>query len=217
MRITINDKKLSNYFRDKAAENNQIPYLPKISEETGISTATISRFAKRKGYYNFSEMRAKFNKSIEHNEFTDQGLGKFLKHIKKHTLYLISSKSTRILSLHIKLRLELIGINAVILKNDITLSAQFDLIQKGDRVMFFSISGDTNSFHKWTKTKKINETIFISTKKSTAENDHTNYIILKEYKPVTYSKLDVSESVKNIFLWLDQIINIFQIENARKY
>jgi len=61
MRLTENDKTLSKYFAEKINKSETIPFMTEIQKDTGVSIATISRYAKRKGYYNFSELRAKIN------------------------------------------------------------------------------------------------------------------------------------------------------------
>ena len=211
MRRTKNDEVLSNYINKRAEEGLDVPFMTKISKDTGVSVATVSRFAIRKGYYNFAQMRAKFNTHNFNNDFDDRGLLTFLKN-KTGKLYIVSSKTTKILPLHLQNRLSLMGINSTILENGVNLEEGYAKIKKGDRVIFFSVSGETLSFHKWVDTKKENFVAFISTKQTKAKSNLTNFITLSEYIPVSNSKLDKSKTISQMFNWLDKIINIYQID-----
>ncbi len=66
-------------------EQIEIPYMTKITKDTGVSISTISRFAQRSGFYNFAEMRAKFNVKLGDSAeiFNNGGLSNFIKKAKR--------------------------------------------------------------------------------------------------------------------------------------
>ena len=211
MRKTKNDETLSNYINKKIEDDLDIPYMTKISKDTGVSVATISRFAIRKGYYNFAQMRAKFNTENFNNDYNDRGLITFLKN-KTSKVYIVSSRSTKVLAFHLEQRLTIIGLDATLINNDANLEDGFKDVQKDDRIIFFSISGETLSFHKWVNTKKTNLAVLVSTKNTKAKSNYTNFITLKEYVPTSNSKLDISKTINQMFNWLDKTIDIYQTD-----
>ena len=215
MRRTKNDEILSTYINKKIEDGIDVPYMTKISKDTGVSVATISRFAQRKGYYNFAQMRAKFNTDNFNKEYEDRGLLTFLKN-KTNKIFIVSSKSTKVLAFHSQQRLSSIGLEAIIIENNVNLEEGFRDIQKDDRILFFSISGETLSFHKWVDTKKTNLAVLVSTKNTKAKSNYTNFITLEEYKPVSKSKLDICKTINQMFNWLDKTIDIYQTNLLNK-
>ncbi|NQZ66015.1 MAG: hypothetical protein HRT99_02210 [Mycoplasmatales bacterium] len=201
-----NDIKLSKYFLKKSRNNEQIPFMTIISKELGISNATVSRYAKKKGYYNFGEMRAKFNRTLDigYESFDDKNLEKFLRYKR---IVIDSSISTHVIRDFLIGRLSFLpsyiekGINVEEKYNNETLT------------VFITITGESNKIKTLLENLK-NPILIITTNKIKylCDKENITQIELNNFKPVLINNYDINNSIINIMKWLNDVINIYQLK-----
>lgn len=218
-RNTSNSEILSEYFLNKSINKEQIPTLRIISDETGIDVSVISRYAKRKGFYNFPELRAIFNKSLEAQETNqiDHGLLDFLR--KNKSFSIVTSKSTILLGIYIKERLSALGLKATIMPlistfEDIEETFKFD---EGDAIIVTSLSSDSSRVEKFVKQNKQSQIFYITTEEITTANSNLSICILKECRYIKRDSYEVFKTIRKIMNWLDDVMNIYHIEVVNQY
>ncbi len=186
------DSKLSKYFLEKSKDNVEIPYMTTISKEIGVSNATISRYAKRKGYYNFGEMRAKFNRTLEigYESFDDKGFSKFLNYEK---IIIDSSVSAHLIRDFLVERLSYLPTHVSKNEND---EEKFD---SNTLLIFVCITGESKKLEKLSKNSNL--PILIITTNIINEFCKKNNIFqieLTKYKPTLMNNYELNNTVLNI-------------------
>lgn len=214
MRVTENDKLLSHYFAKKIEKGEEIPYITKISEDTGVSVSTISRYAIRKGFYNFPEMRAKINNDLNEDgeQFDNYSHIRdlFLKS-KDKRFVVATSVSCQSIGYHITKRLVDIDISCRFIDHQLlTKDDAYSTINSDEVVIFITISGESAWLSSLEKRNK-NETIIISMQDlgSLPQNYTSILIPKKEDFSSVYNKY---QNIRKIFLWADDILNTLTIE-----
>ena len=205
-----NDKIISKYFINKSIYKQMIPSITIISRETGVSISSISRYSKKKGFYNFGELVASFNKTLnkEFEEFNIFGFDMFYRYDK---IWINHSKSTYILSEFLKERLYFTNKHINIL-ND------YSLIENNDLIILTTISGESYKIEKILKQLLLlkNKIFIITTKKINLELNNCTQIVLKSFKPSSRSEYDIYNSIIKMIEWLNSSINIYQIKESNK-
>ena len=202
-----NDIKLTLYFNKLSNLRSEVPFITKVSKETSVSNATISRYIKKQGYYNFGEFRATRNREIHaiKKESNDRGFNKIFEYDR---ILIITSVSTKIIGTFLKERLEFSGIDIEIVTENTTNTWDKDTL-----TLLITLSSESISVNKYLDSIKGNM-LFISTK---AINKRTNLkqIILEEYSISARNSYDVFNSIVRIINWLNSVINIYQINNKK--
>lgn len=213
MRLTENDKILSEYFSNKIRGGISIPYITQISSETGISISTISRYANRKGYYNFPEMRANINNQIENGDeqFNKYNFVKdFVLKRKNKKFVVATSVSCQSVGYHISKRLSDLDINCRFIENS---SANKDEVFKNiddEVVIFITISGQSAWFSSLINNHSRSSIIISMDHLNDLPNNYKNIAISSKNDFVTiYNKY---ENVRKIFMWADDILNVLTLE-----
>lgn len=199
------DAKISKYFLKMSSINKNIPNMTEISKKLGLSNATVSRYAKKKGYYNFGEMRAKFNKTLgsDFAPFNDLGLSNFLKYEK---IKIHSSKSTKIIRDFLINRLSFLPTNISVATND-------SVFNKNTILIFISLTGESNSMKKYIDNLNT-PTLIITTKKISEFNNKKNIeqILLNDFNPIIRNHYEINNSIVKIINWLNEAINIYELK-----
>ena len=217
MRLTNNDRKLSEYFSKKIRTGLSIPYITKISNETGISISTISRYANRKGYYNFPEMRANINNQLENSPgqlINYTFVKNFIKKYKNKKIVIASSVSCQSIGYHFAKRLDSINIKSRFIDNSYENKNNiFKNISKNEVIIFITISGQSAWLSSLIQDYKNTVLVISMNHLNTLPKKYENISILSKHDFITaYNKY---ESVRKIFLWVDDILNTIVLENEK--
>lgn len=200
-----NDAKLSAFFREKEKNKEEIPYMTIISKNTGVSNATISRYAKKKGFYNFGEMRAAYNKKllVSFDNIETKGLEEFLMYGR---INIITSKSTEIIGMFLKERLEFTNKDITIVDGDTTATWDKDTV-----TIMVSITGESHRIRCYLQDIK-GKIIFITTEKIEGVSKNITQVVLSDYKIEIRNSYDISNAIMRMMNWLNNLANIIQIE-----
>lgn len=193
---------LSKYFLKMGEANKEIPYMTEISKQTGVSNATISRYAKKRGFYNFGEMRATFNKTLT-TTFAEIDLKGFDEIFSHKNIKIATSKSTEIMGEFLRQRLRFRNIAIEIVDKD-------TVWNKDDFTLFISLTGESQRIKDYIK-KSIGHKMIIATKESDLPKD-VKQIVLHEYSLEIRNTYDIANSMLRIVTWMNEIINIKEIQ-----
>lgn len=217
-RNTNNQDILSEYFLNKSINRELIPTLQKISKDTGVDISVISRYAKRKGFYNFPELRAIFNKSLLATQIDDIDHG-FLNFLRTHDSFsIITSKSTIILGIYIKERLSALGIKATIMPLISTYEDQEEsfTFDKDDSLIVTTLSSDSDRVSKFVGKNKDRQIFYITTEDITTKRENLKLCVLREFKYIKRDSYEVFKTIRKIMEWLDDVMNVYHIETMNK-
>ena len=193
-----NDSIISEYLSELSNKKIDIPYITVISKDTGISNSTISRYARRIGYYNFGDMRASFNKKNKDKVANLESKG--LEYIYKYdNIKIISSKSTKTIGEFLKKRLEFIG--------NVELGLEKEKCSKNDLVIYTTISGESKKITDAIK-NCIGNKILITTLFNKTLSKDIRQVVINEHAIKIRNSYDVSNAIVNIIVWLNERINI---------
>ena len=208
-RYTKNDAILSKYILNKTNKGEQLPYISEIAKETGVSIATISRYAKRRGYYSFGELRANFNKNENKENFDDKGLTEFFLESKK--IAIVASKFTEILGLLIRNRLNDLRMPVRIVNN-------YEELEPDEEVLAITLSGDSLKIRKLLDSGiKNNIRLLTTTGKYKDKRENVTTITLDEFEYIQDDRFDGHMIIRKIFIWLDDILNIVHIRKTTSF
>lgn len=195
--------KLSKYFLKMSDENREIPYMTEISKSTGVSNSTISRYAKKKGFYNFGEMRATFNKTLN-SSFASIDTGGFDEIFKHKNIKIATSKSCKVISDFLQMRLRWRNIPIEIVDRD-------TVWNQDDFTLFVTLSGESESIKKY-MSKSVGAKMVVSTRKSNLNKKGVQSVILPEYDFEIRNTFDVCNSIMKVMNWMNDVINIREIK-----
>lgn len=199
---------LSEYFRTKTKMNELIPYMPVISRETGLSNATISRYSKKKGFYNFGEFRAKFNKSLEinHEPINTNEMNELFNY---KSIKVVTSKSTEVIGNFLKGRLEFL--------TDVELVNKNTTWHCDDLTIFITLSAESKRIQE-AVLKSKGKKILITTVINPNLPKSVKQIALPEFKVEIRKAYDIWNSILKVMNWINNRINIQQIkiENSKE-
>lgn len=198
-----NNVKLSEYFIKKTQKGEKVPYMTTISKDTGISVATISRYAKRKGFYNFGELRAAFNKNLDVVEKA-QPIHTINKYWNSKDIKICASKSTEVIGLFLKQRLEF-------LDSTVEITNEETDWKKGSLTIFITLSGESRKFRE-TFEKAKGKKIVVSTQEIKDIDPSIKQVVLSKFEPSKRNVYDISNSITKIINWFNETINMFEIK-----
>lgn len=208
-KYTKNDAILSKYILNKTSEGKSLPYMTVIAAESGVSVATISRYAKRKGFYSFADMRATFNKGITQPNFNDYGIVDKILHA-KHVV-VVSSHFTKVLGEYIHHRLSYLKIPVSIIRE-----SQFDekvnAIEDDSLIICISLTGWSLRVEKTIKQNPKNEILMLTTVKYKTKHKKVSVIPLTEYNYDSDDHFEGYQSIRNLYNWLDDSLNILHLK-----
>lgn len=187
--------KLEKYFAQCIESNIEIPFITKASVDTGISAATITRFARKNGYYGYPDMRSELLKKItvgikEEKEYTAKAikLMEFLHQNEKIIIY--TSVSTKPVGYFLLDRLKTMKSNVVMLEDLSTLSTL------DHAAITITVSGESARIEKFMKNKrKFKDVLMISCTDSFHE---PNSIILNEYMYKTRTNISLFRTLRKM-------------------
>ncbi len=218
IRKTDNDIKLSEYFQKCSMEQTEIPYMTKITKDTGVSVSTISRFAQRSGFYNFAEMRAKFNVKLGDSTeiFNNDGLSNFIK--KAKSIFIIPSVNTVTLGYHLRERLNEMKINTDMRHYKTDKVTEFSRIPKDASVIVFTLSGRSLWYEEYVKFGPKNKTLLVTTSKH--EGSHPKIKVINKPKfEFGAGAIQKNKSIRKLLNWIDDACQEMQIGkfNTKKH
>lgn len=206
-----NDLLLDKYIEKKIKESKKIPYMTSISQDTNISIATISRYAKRKGFYSFAEMRAFYNKSKKKKVLQDYGLIKEIENSK--SVIIITSKFTKMLGVYLRDRLNYLRIkNTMIDKNNYE---EIENVSSDSLVIAFSISLESLFLAKALNKLEKNKKILITSVKYKKAFENVKTIELTQFNYENDYKFEGFDTLRNIYLWLDDCLNSLHLKQKK--
>lgn len=212
-RYTGNDARLSKYILERTKNNKPLPYMTVIAEETGVSVATISRYAKRRGFYSFAEMRASFNKELEKAAFNDHGFVTWLEKASAFNVVVITSQFTATLGHLINTRLKELKVSVRIVDIHDNIDQELAKIKKEDYIIAISLSGQSARVNKTFDKLKNNHTYFITTMPIKRVVPKTFKVAsLTDFMYTQDDKFEGHKTVRELFNWIDDCLNIFHIK-----
>lgn len=195
---------LENYFNDLVNSNQDIPFITGASIETGISAATISRFAKQKGFYGYPDYRASLMNSVTGPEkdltFSEEAikLFDFLSNNDKIVIY--TSQSTKPIGHFLLDRLKTFKEDVVMLEDLFALStAEYGAIT-------ISVSNESARVDKFLSgSKKFKEVISISCLPKNKKNE----IVLSDMMYSKRTNTELFKSMRKMNNWIQETIDDF--------
>lgn len=208
-KYTKNDAKLSKYILNKTKEGQNLPYMTVIAAESGVSVATISRYAKRKGFYSFADMRATFNKGISQPSFDDYGLVN--KIMKAKNVVVVASHFTKVIGEYINARLSYLKVPVSIIR-DKDFDEKISEIPEESLIICISLTGWSLRVEKTIERNPSNDIVMITTVKYKSKNKKVSVIPLTEYDFDSDDHFEGYQSIRNVYLWLDDALNILHLK-----
>ncbi len=184
---------LEDYFKNIVRDNKEIPFITKSSIETGISAATITRYAKCKGYYGYPDMRSDMMKKISKSANGEKAFSSeaiklidFLNNNEKIIIY--TSISAKPIGYFLMDRLKTIKSDVYMLE-DITLFSTLDYA-----AIAITISGESARIEKFLNNKKkFKDTLLITCSENMKPY---NSIILDEYMYVSRTNTELFKALR---------------------
>lgn len=207
-KYTKNDSKLSKYILSKTKEGKNLPYMTVIAAESGVSVATISRYAKRKGFYSFADMRATFNKGLAQPSFDDHGIVEKILDAKR--VVVIASNFTKVLGEYIHSRLSYLKVPVEIIREK-DFDKQINEIPKDSLIICISLSGWSLRVEKTIEQNQSNNIILITTVKYKTKHKKVAVVPLTDYGYDSDDHFEGYQSIRNIYNWLDDCLNILHL------
>ena len=207
IKSTNNEIKISKYIIKKSNKGNDLHYIKVMAKEIGVSAATVSRYAKRKGFYNFSAMRAKFNESNKIKVFDDLGLVDFL--LKSKEVAIVPSIKTKPHCELLSHRLKEVGINCWIVDFN---NYKEDLanIKKATSIICLNFIEESLRTREAMKIKK-NKIMIIDYIDKQSKKKNIKKITLQRVEEEYNHLLEQSSISREMYLWLDEVLNIFTL------
>lgn len=207
-KYTKNDSKLSKYILNKTKEGKNLPYMTVIAAESGVSVATISRYAKRKGFYSFADMRATFNKGLAQPSFDDFGIVDKILNAKN--IVVVASHFTKVLGEYIHSRLSYLKVPVSIIR-DKNFDEKINEIPEDSLIICISLTGWSLRVEKTIKQNPNNEIIMITTVKYKTKHKKVTVVPLTGYGYDSDDHFEGYKSIRNIYNWLDDCLNILHL------
>lgn len=211
IRWTQNEKRLWEYFEDKIRVG-QAPKIITVANETQISPATISRYARRRGYMSYSDMLSSLIREKAKGTIEDRGFINFLKEAKINDseIVIICSYFTDVIGVHLKARLASLNFKVRIAQQD--LSQELPSLQKNAVVIGITLTMESARAIKAIDfLKKSNHKTFVVTTVDVPESEYKGYNVqfatftemsrCKDYKNTGW------ESLRLLFDFLDDCMN----------
>ena len=208
-KYTKNDSKLSQYILGRSKAGKGLPYMTVIAAESGVSVATISRYAKRKGFYSFAEMRATFNKGLISPTFNDFGLVEKIQKAKKITV--VSSDFSKVIGEYIHARLKYLKKNIEIIGKE-DFDKHIDEIPKSNLIICISMTGWSLRVEKTIKRKIDNDVVLLTAANYKSKRNKLTVISLEEYKMENDEHFEGWKTIRNVYNWVDDVLNIYHLK-----
>lgn len=207
LKSTINEIKISKYIIEKSNNGVDLPYIKIMAEEVGVSASTISRYAKKKGFYNFSAMRAKFNESNKIRVFDDFGMLKFL--LKAKEIAIVPSLKTKAHCELLALRIGEAGINCWVVDFN-KYKEELSILKKRTSIICLNFLEMSLRVKEAMKNAK-NEIIVIDYIDKNINQKNIKKITLQKAEEEYNHLLEESSISREMYLWLDEVLNIFAL------
>lgn len=211
IRWTQNEKRLWEYFEDKA-KLNQAPKIITVASETNISPATISRYARRRGYMSYSDMLSCLLRENAKGQINDKGFIDFLKQAKADDaeIVIICSYFTEVIGMHLKIRLSNLNFRVRIAQQD--LNVDLPLLSKNAVVIGITLTMESARALKAIEfLKKSNHKTFVVTTVDVDETEAEGYNVQFATFPEMSKSKDFKnsewESLRRLFDFLDDCMN----------
>lgn len=208
-KYTKNDAILSKYILDKTKEGHTLPYMTVMSKDLGISVATISRYARRKGFYSFADMRATFNKGLSKSSFNDFGIVDTIMDAEK--VVIVASNFTDFLGEYVYARLRYLKKRAEIIRRE-NFDKEIKEIDDNALIICISLTGWSLRVEKVIKENPNNKIAMITTVNYKSKHKKLQVISLKEYFSDKNDNFEGYTSLRNIYMWIDDCLNIIHLK-----
>lgn len=219
-RYTENDALLSEYFIKCLNSKKEFPKIQKASIESGISTSTISRYVRRKGFISYEDMKSQMIRESLDKGVDDYGLVNFLRNAKEHdmNIVIISSAFTKTLAVHLSERLKYLKYRVRIAEEN--LDNELPKLTSKDCVIATTLTMESARAQKaFDYFMKHKNPIFIIT---TVDIDICKYsenfmfAALTNYSYANDFRYSGYQAVRQIFNMIDDCLNIVHMELHEK-
>lgn len=156
-RYSENDDILSAYFVKCINTKKELPKIQAAASESGVSTSTISRYVRRKGFLSYEDMKSSMVRELLAKDFNDHGFVDFLMKAKERddSILIINSIFTQALASHIEGRLKHLKFKVRIAEID--LDKEFPKFHDHDAVIGLSLSMNSARANKAIEYFKVNQ------------------------------------------------------------
>jgi len=208
-------KKLSTYFTELSIKGKEMPYMTVIAKEANVSPASITRYAKSRGHYSFSSMRADYNKSLEESLVFDvKRIGNFAKKFKDSKIVFGASLSTEFMLPFIVKNLRLAGFDASFICDYSCLDEELHK-KECDAFFFITMTGESNRFIKFITTVPKTKGYIITTN-AKLQKKYRNVIRAKIVKDQTDNFISKNATIIDLLSYINRIITYLYALNLKE-
>lgn len=215
-RFSENDEVLSQYFIKCLNTKKELPKIQAAAAESGVSTSTISRYVRRKGFQSYEDMKASMIREFFSKEFNDHGFVDFLLAAKERddTILIINSIFTAPIATHIEARLKHLKFKCRIAEID--LDKEFPKFHDHDAVIGLSLSMNSARANKAMEYFKKNQLpVFVITTVHVDKSKFTKnfqFATLTEYEYTQDFRYSGYQAARQLHNLIDDCLNEVHIK-----
>lgn len=192
------------YFDSLIKNCSSIPCITDIQNKTGISAPTISRYAKKIGFYSFADLRSTYMKTINERTKISLKAKKLLDFLRGNAKFaIVTSLSTRAVGEFLADRLKAMKYDVIIAKNDLSETSNRASI-------IITISGESLRTSNFLRNHKTNVNRLLIT---CVKSNSKDAISLDEYMYRDRTINELFKTLRNVNEWIQKTLDVASAES----